>query len=163
METIQAGLRSLHTALRDYIEATYHIRAPSLVARRKALLDEPGVIYQDPYVESTPRYQTGKPFASMPGLPPAALTAYEVLAREQDGAPRLVFDPPYQHQFEAVEQCLVGGKNLVIMTGTGSGKTEAFLLPILGTLARQAQADPDSFDQPAMRGPDPVPDERLGE
>lgn len=151
METIQAALRSLHTTLRDYIEATYHIRAPSLVARRKALLDEPGVIYQNPYVESTPRYRTGKPFASMPGLPAAALAAYEVLAREQDGAPRLVFDPPYQHQFEAVEKSLVSGRNLVIMTGTGSGKTEAFLLPILGGLARQAHADPESFDQQAMR------------
>ena len=151
METIQAALRSLHTTLRDYIEATYHIRAPSLVTRRKALLDEPGVIYQDPYVESTPRYRTGKPFASMPGLPPAALAAYEVLAQKQDGAPQLVFDPPYQHQFEAVQQCLVGGRNLVITTGTGSGKTEAFLLPILGGLARQAQSDPESFDQQAMR------------
>lgn len=151
MQSIQAGLRSLHTTLREYIEATYHIRAPSLVARRKALLDEPGVIFQEPYLESTPRYQSGKPFASMPGLPPAALAAYEVLSQEDDGAPRLVFDPPYQHQFEAVQQCLVRGRNLVIMTGTGSGKTEAFLLPILGGLARQAQGDPKSFDQPAMR------------
>ena len=151
MQTIQAALRSLHTTLRDYIEATYHIRAPSLVARRKVLLDKPGVIYQDPYVESTPRYGTGKPFASMPGLPSAALAAYEVLSQEQDGAPRLVVDPPYQHQFESVQKCLVGGRNLVIMTGTGSGKTEAFLLPILGGLARQAQADPKSFDHQAMR------------
>ena len=151
MQSIQAGLRSLHTTLRDYIEATYHVRAPSLVARRKALLGEPGVIFQDPYLESTPRYRTGKPFASMPGLPPAALAAYEVLSKEQDGAPRLVFDPPYQHQFESVRQGLVGGRNLVIMTGTGSGKTEAFLLPILGALARQAQADPGSFDKQAMR------------
>ena len=151
MKTIHAALRSLHTTLRDYIEATYHIRAPSLVARRKALLDEPGVIYQDPYVESTPRYITGRPFASMPGLPQAALVAYEVLSRKQNGAPPLVFDPPYQHQFESVQKCLVDGRNLVIMTGTGSGKTEAFLLPILGGLARQAQADPESFGQPAMR------------
>ena len=79
------------------------------------------------------------------------LAAYEVLARDHNGTPRLVFDPPYQHQFEAVENCLVAGKNLVIMTGTGSGKTEAFLLPILGGLAHQAQSDPESFDQHAMR------------
>ena len=38
------------------------------------------------------------------------------------------------------------------MTGTGSGKTEAFLLPILGKLATEAQAHPATFrDQPAMR------------
>ena len=132
MQTIHTALRSLHTTLRDYIEATYHIRAPSLVARRKALLNEPGVIYQNPYVESTPRYVTGKPFASMPGLPRAALVAYETLSQKQDGAPRLVFDPPYQHQFESVQKCLVEGRNVVIMTGTGSGKNRGLPPPDLG-------------------------------
>ena len=38
------------------------------------------------------------------------------------------------------------------MTGTGSGKTESFLLPILGKLAREAEASPQSFGrEPAMR------------
>ena len=38
------------------------------------------------------------------------------------------------------------------MTGTGSGKTESFLLPILGKLAREASEEPDAFGgQPAMR------------
>lgn len=38
------------------------------------------------------------------------------------------------------------------MTGTGSGKTESFLLPILGKLAREAAARPELFrDQPAVR------------
>src|ERR1700737_3085440 len=31
------------------------------------------------------------------------------------------------------------------MTGTGSGKTESFLLPILGKLAREAAHQPSSF------------------
>src|SRR5207253_1085454 len=43
-------------------------------------------------------------------------------------------------------------KNLVIMTGTGSGKTESFLLPILGKLAKEAYEKSDVFGQhPAMR------------
>ena len=38
------------------------------------------------------------------------------------------------------------------MTGTGSGKTESFLLPILGKFAREAEANPGGFGgQPAMR------------
>src|SRR5262249_30992557 len=66
--------------------------------------------------------------------------------------PRLIYDPPYRHQSDAVRGALIDGRNLIIMTGTGSGKTESFLLPILGKLAREAEMHPHSFkQQPAMR------------
>ena len=59
MQTIQETIKQLHDALSDYIEATYHISARSLIAQRKILLDKPTVIHQIPYLESTPRYETG--------------------------------------------------------------------------------------------------------
>ena len=152
MQTIQETIEQLHSALCDYIEATYHVSAKSLIARRKRLLDRPGVIHQIPYLESTPRYQTGKQFSNMAGLPSAALEAFITLSRSEGDLPQLIYDPPYQHQSEAVDSCLIQGRNLIIMTGTGSGKTESFLLPILGKLAREAKQNPDSFaNQPAMR------------
>jgi ATP-dependent helicase YprA (DUF1998 family) len=149
MQTIQETIEQLHGALRDYIEATYHISARSLIARRKELLNRPGVIHQVPYLESTPRYQTGERFADMPGLPPAALQAFLALAKPDGSLPRLIYDPPYKHQSEAVRGSLIDGRNLIIMTGTGSGKTESFLLPILGKLAREAKAHPHTFGQQA--------------
>ncbi|MEF2144175.1 MAG: DEAD/DEAH box helicase [Desulfovibrionaceae bacterium] len=152
MQTIQETIEQLHGALRDYIEATYHISAKSLIARRKELLDQPGVIHQTPYLESTPRYQTGKHFVEMEGLPPAALEAYLTLSKPNGDLPRLIYDPPYKHQSEAIRGSLIDERNLIIMTGTGSGKTESFLLPILGKLAREAKEHPQSFgEQPAMR------------
>ncbi len=41
--------------------------------------------------------------------------------------------------------------SLVITTGTGSGKTESFLLPIMAKLAIEAQERPASFQTPAIR------------
>jgi hypothetical protein len=41
--------------------------------------------------------------------------------------------------------------SLVITTGTGSGKTESFLLPILAKLAIEAEGNPSSFATPATR------------
>ena len=152
MSTIQQSIEQIHGALRDYIEATYHISANSLIARRKALLDRPGVIHQVPYLESTPRYETGEPFSDMAGLNPAALQAYLAVSSRQGGLPRLIYDPPYRHQSEAIRGSLIEGRNLIVMTGTGSGKTESFLLPILGKLAREASNSPDTFGQrSAMR------------
>src|ERR1017187_5592284 len=151
-QTIQGTISQLHGSLRDYIEATYHISSPALIAQRKELLDRPGVIYQIPYIESTPRYQNGEHFAAIKGMPSAALKAYSALTTASGSLPALLYDPPYRHQAEAIRYTLVDQKNLLVMTGTGSGKTESFLLPILGKLAREAEQRPASFrDQRAVR------------
>lgn len=149
--TIQETIRQLHAALRDYIEATYHISSPSLIDQRRRLLDQIGIIHQVPFIESTPRYKTERKFADL-GLPRGALDVLTALSTQSGGQPRLLYDPPYTHQADSLSSCLVHGKNLVIMTGTGSGKTESFLMPIIGKLAREARGRPNSFrDQYAMR------------
>ncbi|WP_343287357.1 DEAD/DEAH box helicase [Gordonia sp. SID5947] len=44
--------------------------------------------------------------------------------------------PLYQHQETAIRK-VVDGRNLVVSTGTGSGKTESFLVPILNSLIEE--------------------------
>lgn len=135
--SIGETIGELRRALRDYIEATYHISHPTLVKQRAGILDREGVIYQRPYLESTPRYKTGKPFAQL-GLSPAALEIFTAVSEASSGLPLLIHNPPYHHQMEAIKQSLNDGRSLVVMTGTGSGKTECFLLPALGKLAIEA-------------------------
>lgn len=141
--TVANTINELHIALRDYIEATYHISASSLVRQRLDLLNEPGVISQRPYVETTPRYQTGSRIAEL-GLPKPAAQLLEMLANTERYGSKIVHDPLYRHQSESLVQTLNNNKSLIVMTGTGSGKTECFLLPILGKLAIEA-ARGDSF------------------
>ena len=52
-------------------------------------------------------------------------------------------------------------RNLVIATGTGSGKTECYLLPILDRLLREA--DSGTLAEPGVRALAVVPDERVGQ
>ena len=149
--TIGETVKQLHAVLRDYIAATYHISHPGLVAQRQALLDEPGVIHQQPFLESTPRYQTGNTFTNL-DLPAPVLEMFGAVTSASEEHPRLIHDPPYEHQAAAVKKSLVEGRSLVVMTGTGSGKTECFLLPILGKLAREAHDKPHVFGStPAVR------------
>jgi ATP-dependent helicase YprA (DUF1998 family) len=149
--TVGETIAELHGVLCDYIEATYHISHPLLIEQRRTLLDTRGIVHQRPYLESTPRYQSGRRFAEL-GLDPAILRVFSEVTTEQGALPQLLYDPPYDHQAQSVEKALVLGKSLLVMTGTGSGKTECFLLPILGKLAREAHNRPDSFlATPAVR------------
>ena len=44
---------------------------------------------------------------------------------------------PYQHQLAAFKRlCMPGGKSTIVATGTGSGKTECFLYPVLDYVIR---------------------------
>jgi hypothetical protein len=149
--TIGETVQQLHRALRDYIEATYHVSHPTLVAQRSALLGEPGVIHQRPYLESTPRYKAGQRFANL-GLDDAVLEIFSVVSKPDGKLGLLIHDPPYQHQALATKLSLVDGRSLVVMTGTGSGKTECFILPILGKLAKEAKVKGRDFGETsAMR------------
>jgi ATP-dependent helicase YprA (DUF1998 family) len=143
--TIDQTIAKLQNALRDYIEATYHVSDSALVAERKALLNTVGVIHQQPFIESTPRYQAGQSFSQLSGLAPEVLIFLQDLAKRTPNQKPLLFDPPYTHQSKAITESLVNKKSLIVMTGTGSGKTESFLMPTLGKLATEAFQRPKVF------------------
>lgn len=149
--TIMETIQQMQGALQDYIEATYHISHPALLAQRQEILQTPGVIYQQPYLESTPRYKTGPAFKDL-GLDLAALEIFNSVSEAEGEFQRLINDPPWEHQAVSTKLSLVDNRSLVVMTGTGSGKTECFLLPILGKLASEAQKKGSSFGKtPAVR------------
>ena len=149
--TIEETIQQLHQAVRDYIEAAYHVSHPILVKQRQQLLEEPGVIHQRPYLESTPRYNPGPMLRNLK-LDAAVVEIFAAVSKTDGDLERLIHDPPYEHQATAIKLSLVDGRSLVVMTGTGSGKTECFLLPILGKLAREAERTGTNFrDTPAVR------------
>ncbi|MCE2457448.1 MAG: DEAD/DEAH box helicase [Dehalococcoidia bacterium] len=50
----------------------------------------------------------------------------------------------WKHQWTSLKTMLQEGKDLVVTTGTGSGKTECILLPVLAELARESEGWPAS-------------------
>lgn len=142
-------LDNLHRALGAYIEATYHISDPKLVDLRRTILDRKGTISQRAFIESTPIYQGTRSFAEL-AIPAEARAFLSHLGTAAGG--RLVFDPPYPHQADALE--IIGGPEgrcILATTGTGSGKTETFLLPILMKLADEAATRPEQYRERAIR------------
>ena len=142
--TIGETIQELQGALQDYIEAAYHLSNLGLVEQRRRLLKQPGIIHQRPYLESTPRYRHAEPFSKL-GLDPVVLEAYSAVSSSDRELGVCIHDPPYEHQAASVQLSLLDGKSLMVTTGTGSGKTECFLLPILGKLAREAADTGQAF------------------
>lgn len=138
--------RSLPEKLLQYLEAQYHIWDESLVLSRRRLLKEPGVISAEPYLEATPAYTPGGMYAELdlPDVVSRLLVAAS--ADEISGIPKA----PYLHQAAALERYFAGD-DLVISTGTGSGKTESFLMPVLGALALERAQRPKSYERLATR------------
>ena len=141
---VDSAVGEMKRTLISYIEATYHISNIELVRKRRALLETVGTIAQAPYVESTPLFETGTSYFDL-GLPDPASEIFRLLTVDEGDLKRQVFDPPYHHQSEAVASALNDDKSLIVTTGTGSGKTEAFLFPILGKLAMEASDHPATF------------------
>lgn len=148
--TITETTETIRSALREYIEAAYHVGNPHLVRQRRDLLEREGVLFRSPYIESTPRYSSGEPFAQL-AIPAAAKELFALLTSSDGDASALLHDPPYLHQASALEMTASGKTSVAVTTGTGSGKTETFLLPILSKLAAEAASDPESFRTPAVR------------
>jgi hypothetical protein len=91
--TIGQTIAELHAALRDYIEATYHISNEALIEQRRSLLNGTGVIHQRPYLESTPRYKESLRFRDL-GLPNPAITLFERLSTGDPDHKEVLHDPP---------------------------------------------------------------------
>ena len=110
------------------------------------MLDRPGMIAQAPHVESAARYAPGRPFAEL-NIPAPVSALLTQLAETS------LLNQPYLHQADALEAVLgPTRRDLLVSTGTGSGKTETFLLPLLGRLYEEATARPKTFQTRAIRG-----------
>jgi len=144
MQSIKQVSDKLEDDLQRYLEATYHLHHPRLLKERRALMNE-GETATEPWVEATPTYVPGDKLRDL-GLP----TDVVDLLKDLEGDDLDVFDPPYKHQADALQSFFNDEDDLIVSTGTGSGKTEIFLYSILGQLAQEASRG-KTPDQRGMR------------
>lgn len=140
----------IHARLQRYLETQYHIFDNDIIEERHKLLLEPGSISQKPYVEVTPSYATSSGFNSLK-IPNVIKS---LLSELISWTPNIGVFPPYRHQSDALEAFFKDnhdGLDLIVATGTGSGKTETFLYAILGMLVLEAIERPKSFQKDGVR------------
>lgn len=146
--SVQATSSFIKNALSSYIESQYFLRDRSLFFERRSLMQEPGAIAQTPYIEATPYYhERSEGFAGL-DLPEGTSAFLDQASRWPGSG---VFPTPFRHQAEALEAGLEGGQDVLVASGTGSGKTEAFLWSILARCEAEARTRPSTWSQPGFR------------
>lgn len=138
--------KQLRTELEDYIKSQYFGKSPLLLSALSNHLDEEGLLYQKPFIESSPAYVTVPNGIETASLENWMKTYFLQLAQAGIG----VFPSPFAHQISALEAS-VKGENLFVSTGTGSGKTECFMWPLLAKMASEARNSKSSWEKRGVR------------
>ena len=116
----------------------------SFEQEREALLLKDQVLSREPWIEPIPSYRkkldsSGNDVtimdltaADLPGMTTKSANLFKEFIRTG-----LMSYPLYLHQYNMLHEAL-NGKDCVITSGTGSGKTESFLLPLFADIFKEA-------------------------
>lgn len=157
----------------SYLDTAFRIRDEAVAERRRQLLRAPGNLTTQPLVEPIPRYLPRRhpdgTFVTFEDIlegtdPDRALAEFDPEARRAfinlvlaglfpskpasigGPLPRVAAFPPHEHQVQMLARGVRRGQPGIVTSGTGSGKTESFLMPVLARICAEAltwpQPDP---------------------
>lgn len=137
--------RKITEAYQRYLKTIYPFRDESLRDIFWARLAEPERLVKGPLLEASPPFRTGLSIAELVSAG-VLHSRFQQLCRSET----LPYERPlYVHQEKAIRNVVENGHNLIVATGTGSGKTESFLIPILDYLLREEEAG--TLHRPGVR------------
>jgi len=130
---------AIQESIKRYVTSAFKTNSTTFEEERRELLDSPGVFFQDAYVEPLPSYEGARRFGELgqddlPGMSERGIEATKALI----GAGLFREDYTlFSHQERMLRNAL-SGKHCVVVTGTGSGKTESFLMPVIASIVKEA-------------------------
>lgn len=126
--------RELRSLYRKYLESAQPLRHEGLMRERDDLLGREGVLHREPLIEPVARYEEVGTLTEACRELKLSLEFADFASRGAFAAKRKL----YPHQKAALEAVCARERSMVVTTGTGSGKTECFLLPVIESLVRES-------------------------
>ncbi|WHY03396.1 DEAD/DEAH box helicase [Neobacillus sp. DY30] len=119
-----------------YMDSPFALGHEKLMEEREAILSEEGNIYQYPYIEALPPFKSSNKNVVNSCKEIGWATDFgEFASKGLFGRNHNL----HLHQFQAFKEVLKNKKNVVVTSGTGSGKTESFLLPLIANILNEAK------------------------
>jgi len=131
-----------------YIETAFPTKNAALRQQFRELLRRRDFLVRGPYLEATPPFVSGKSIREMVAT---GMLCQSMADLDGPGFPEYGYPIDrrlYCHQEQAITK-VRNGRNVVVATGTGSGKTESFLLPVIDHLLREREAG--TLSRPGVR------------
>jgi hypothetical protein len=110
----------LQADYRRFTWSTYPVADASLRGQLERMVEQDALLWRGPYLSVQPRFELSVSLADLTanaGLPPEVVRAFPQVGRL------------FTHQARAIEK-ITAGESTMVATGTGSGKTESFLIPV---------------------------------
>lgn len=124
----------IKSAYLRYLDSPFRLRYDALMAERRTLLDQDRQLYREPLIEPVRPYKSsGLSVADACGRLGVPSIAAEFIGQGLFAPQRTL----YKHQFDAWRDSR-DEKAVVVTSGTGSGKTECYLIPLFSYLAEEA-------------------------
>ena len=126
--------QTLEATIRRYLKAALPIsrKYPRLRQAVNECLDERELLVKGPFVEALPDFVKRSTLREM------VVGGAPLLHQDFMQFPAELLDRQlHSHQADALEAIIRDGQNVIVTTGTGSGKTECFLYPILDSLLKE--------------------------
>ena len=143
------GAHYVHQQLKDelvhYLQSQYLGQSEVLLNACNDQMQQPGNLWSHPYIESSPAYESIPHGIETANIPQEIKRLLGIMTSMRLG----VYDTPFRHQVEALEAACAG-KDLFVSTGTGSGKTECFMWPLVAKMASEALYK-DSWSERGIR------------
>lgn len=117
----------------DYLQSMFFVKDQDIYKQVNSILSERGKFIKGPFIEITPPFVGG---ASLETLISEGVISKEFY-KIKDEFP--IDRNLYNHQEKAIRKIASEKKNIVVATGTGSGKTECFMIPIINELMREKE------------------------
>lgn len=136
-DPIQAS-EEIKSSYIDYIMTSFDMADADYALGLKRALKQEGMVAKGPYLDIGGSFETGHTLRELMAAGDACPLFAELEPVDEKDRELKLERPLYLHQEKALKKASKG-QSLVVTTGTGSGKTESFLIPILHHVLCEAE------------------------